>query len=615
LVASLPIGGVHHNIMVTNACDKLPRSCGEAAGHANADASPLVVNGKEVRGYSGIYGGLLIVTEWAQDLKSVTEEILDAASENREISQKSVYNLLRTTLSSGMSVTPLNLEYVEESRDDAEHYQTYTRLKMNLYVSAAVLVVLISYFIVFVPMQTRMESESKQYHLMLSTLPDDYLCQIPVLHTVLSRMGEVMFTESEIKSMFDDGHDATDEDSKKGKKGKKGKRGRRGGNLSSWESFTRLLNRHSKLTIFLIACISWSWWIPVVVESYGFRDIFDEYFGMTVAMVFGSFIAGATSLGGAVVAFPVLHLVYDVDTDQARDIGLMLQSVGMVSAALFIILTGLKIDKKLIKLSIVPGAIGTAVGFMYLHHLPPDIVKTVFSSLWLGFSFGMLTTSANSASKKSFDKNQGMMPATVSTQTIIEIFLVSFIGGIVTSFTGGGIDILLFLFTTAFYKLDERIGVLTSVVIMAINTSIGTGIRYLHSGDFSDETIRIWLAIVPVCCLAAPLGSYFISKQPFSVVKLLFVLTVWGQYIGAFAVLIIYSAQLVFVSVIITLVSAFVSYMMSVGGIISQEIAPDVVEKKVVEEKKGPTMLEKLKAKLALRHSSDDESSSESDVE
>ena len=54
---------------------------------------------------------------------------------------------------------------------------------------------------------------------------------------------------------------------------------------------------------------------------------------MTVTLVFGSFIAGATSEGGGALAFPVTTLVFEIEPKVARDFSLLIQSVGMMAAS------------------------------------------------------------------------------------------------------------------------------------------------------------------------------------------------------------------------------------------------------------------------------------------
>jgi uncharacterized membrane protein YfcA len=49
---------------------------------------------------------------------------------------------------------------------------------------------------------------------------------------------------------------------------------------------------------------------------------------MTITMIFGSFIGGATAEGGGAVAFPVMTLVLHLTPSVARDFSFMIQCCG-----------------------------------------------------------------------------------------------------------------------------------------------------------------------------------------------------------------------------------------------------------------------------------------------
>ena len=61
-------------------------------------------------------------------------------------------------------------------------------------------------------------------------------------------------------------------------------------------------------------------------------EYFDEYYQLTIAMIFGSLIAGSTPLGGGVVAFPVVVLAIGLSPPEGRDFTVCIQSVGMNAA-------------------------------------------------------------------------------------------------------------------------------------------------------------------------------------------------------------------------------------------------------------------------------------------
>ena len=62
-----------------------------------------------------------------------------------------------------------------------------------------------------------------------------------------------------------------------------------------------------------------------------------EHWYYPVTMVVGAFVAGSTPEGGGAVAFPVLSIFLNIDRVLARDFSMMIQSVGMTSASIFIL--------------------------------------------------------------------------------------------------------------------------------------------------------------------------------------------------------------------------------------------------------------------------------------
>ena len=61
---------------------------------------------------------------------------------------------------------------------------------------------------------------------------------------------------------------------------------------------------------------------------HNYFSIFPTHYLMSLTMIFGSMVAGATSEGGGAVAFPVMTLALKIPPSIARDFSLMTQSCG-----------------------------------------------------------------------------------------------------------------------------------------------------------------------------------------------------------------------------------------------------------------------------------------------
>jgi uncharacterized membrane protein YfcA len=270
-------------------------------------------------------------------------------------------------------------------------------------------------------------------------------------------------------------------------------------------------------------------------------------------MVFGSFVAGSTPQGGGAVAFPVFTKALSVPSEVARTFSLCIQSVGMGSAALSILLTRRRISWRAIGLCL-PGSIaGFAVALLLLSDsgrpfwpslLPGGYVKVSFT-LVLG-SMALITYLG---SKVPVRVVVTKMPP-ITRRTTIAALATSLVGGVASGLTGSGADVFLYLFLVVLLAVEPRVGIPTSVVLMAtisivglvglgvlggqmdvgivgenVETVAGQHVVVADDGGvvFGDEGARpdssrtdlfgLWLAAVPVVAWGAPLGSAVAARM------------------------------------------------------------------------------------------------------
>src|SRR5476651_950290 len=117
-------------------------------------------------------------------------------------------------------------------------------------------------------------------------------------------------------------------------------------------------------------------WI-VLFSVFNSIKFFLEHWYYAAMMVGGAFVAGFTPEGGGAVAFPVLSVFLKVDRVLARDFSMMIQSIGMTSASIFIIThKDTKPSDYKPLLAFVPVcAIGTFFGFQFLQKIPVYIIQ------------------------------------------------------------------------------------------------------------------------------------------------------------------------------------------------------------------------------------------------
>ena len=273
-----------------------------------------------------------------------------------------------------------------------------------------------------------------------------------------------------------------------------------------------------------IVLIVWSY----VVFTDELRVLFETKWFMSVTMLFGSFIAGATSEGGGAVVFPIMTLFYKISPLVARDFSLMIQSVGMSTAALVILLTRIKILKKVIVCAAVGSFFGIPFGLEIASHMEPAMVKFFFVSLWMGFINVLIFVKNNNNS------NQVKALALKSKKQAFIFIALGFLGGIISGILGSGIDILIFAYVVLRHRVSEKIATPTSVVLMA--TISAFGVFWLNSPLFqgvSPEAYQYFMVSVPIVILGAPFGALFITKKSKEFIKKFLIVSITIQFITA----------------------------------------------------------------------------------
>jgi uncharacterized membrane protein YfcA len=272
------------------------------------------------------------------------------------------------------------------------------------------------------------------------------------------------------------------------------------------------------------------WFIYMMIQD--LWGLFHDNWFMSVTMVFGSFIAGASSEGGGAVAFPVMTLAFGIEPEVARNFSLSIQSVGMTAAAYLIIRNRHQIEYAYLIPVSAGGVLGIAAGAWYIAPLvPPAYAKMLFVTFWLGF--GIVLFYINHMYKREVVE---ALPS-LQTRDRVQMGIAGVFGGILTAVLGSGIDIFSFSYVTMRYHLSEKVATPTSVVIMAFNAMVGTLIHMLFLRDISREVFDYWIVSVPVVLVGAPLGAYFISRKTRYFVSRLLYFIILAQFTGAVVIL------------------------------------------------------------------------------
>ena len=283
-----------------------------------------------------------------------------------------------------------------------------------------------------------------------------------------------------------------------------------------------------KTTAFLIAFVAILLWAGVM-QGLDKWYLFDKYWTISLTMIFGSFIAGASAEGGGAVAFPVMTLLMKIPPDSARNFSLAIQSVGMTAASILILARGFKINMTYLVFASLGGLVGITLGTYFIVPIvAPAYVKMLFVSFWL--SFGLVLFYVNEIDKR---QTVTSLPQFNRTQKLT-LILVGILGGTLSSLLGSGLDIFSFSYITMRYRLSEKVATPSSVVIMAINSIFGFILHTVFVKDFGTVEFSAWLVSVPVVILGAPLGAYFIHQRTRKFIAKFLYLVILVQFVTAY---------------------------------------------------------------------------------
>lgn len=279
--------------------------------------------------------------------------------------------------------------------------------------------------------------------------------------------------------------------------------------------------------LFLIICC----WFYYMFYSHSFH-LFGQYYPSLITMIGGAFIAGSSPEGSAAVAYPVFTLFLKISPAVTRNFAFAIQSIGMGCASVLIFNKRIKVEWNYIKFVTLGGLFGMVAGTLYVVPLiSSPVAKLFFVSLWL--SFGIVLWGENRKNKRD---TYDAIPDFGSSDNL-RLVILGLIGGAISSIFGTGINIFSFCFMTIYYRINEKVAIPSSVIIMTIETIFGF---FIHAGvvkDFQKQAFEMWLICIPVVAVFAPLGSYVINKVSRKAAANFISIILVIQFIGAMYVL------------------------------------------------------------------------------
>jgi len=279
--------------------------------------------------------------------------------------------------------------------------------------------------------------------------------------------------------------------------------------------------------------VAYSAWLAIIALGDHWRTIPDHW-PIAAAMVFGSFFAGSTPVGGGAVGYSALVLLMDEPARLGRAFAFSIQAVGMTSATIYAICAGRRLAWRPLRWAMLGSLIATPIGVgLIAPRLTDQLVSLVFAGAWASFGALVLTRIRTLASQ------HDLAPASARVERLGG-FLAGLIAGLtVAGITGAGADMLMFLMLVLLLRADLRIAIPTGVAAMGFTSIIGIAstlaLRRLDPAAYPlpEGLLANWITTVPIVLIGAPLGALVLRLVPRVVMLLVVSLLAMLQLVWA----------------------------------------------------------------------------------
>ncbi|MDJ0593798.1 MAG: sulfite exporter TauE/SafE family protein [Pleurocapsa sp. MO_226.B13] len=304
----------------------------------------------------------------------------------------------------------------------------------------------------------------------------------------------------------------------------------------------------------LVALTVWTVWLIITGPTLALSNLMANW-EAAITMIFGSMVAGGTSMGGGAVAFPVFTKVLHVPPSEAKVFSLAIQSIGMSAASLTIVAMKTKVEWRFIRWASLGGVPGIILGSVFLAPvLPSNVIK--FSFTMMVCSFALVLFALNRTRRR-----RNLAIPSWGTREQVFSLVAGLWGGVVSGLVGSGMDIVGFSVMILLFGLCEKVSTPTSVILMAINAVVGFILHQYFVGDFVEPVTNYWLAAVPVVVVGAPTGAMLCNLMKRKTISRILIGLILIEFVSSF-LLIPLTAKLLCSSLLVFAIFSLIYYWM-----------------------------------------------------
>ena len=237
-----------------------------------------------------------------------------------------------------------------------------------------------------------------------------------------------------------------------------------------------------------------------------------KYWPLVLVGFCGAIIGNVTAIGGGLVFIPVLMFVYSLDPVASLKLAFASQAVGMSSGASGWLRRG-EVPLRLLWWTVPSLVLGAMVSTFWIHP-QPMLVKGLFGPI--AFITGLLTLIT-------LDRKGGL--AELPRRACFPVFLVSFIGGMITGWVAIGEGEIVAAFCMLGYGLNANRSIGLGVVLLSINSIL---LALVHAFYFGGVPWDMAVFTMLGTLWGGRMGPYlaqwislFVVKRVFAVIALL----------------------------------------------------------------------------------------------